>query len=348
MNENLFHHISFPENYVSINEAVQDLKNIINLKKMIPVYHSLFLVNDKNQLIIHPKFGNECEFAQLITLFPKFSICLLPNYYNKNINFDKYLKNLHSLFYQIDKNEILDLDLIKKPLFPTYFIFNEIIQNNEFENIITFLKKSDFYNNFTLIFPFYFLENANKIKKQINISKLTELHKLKMGFYPKEICQSFTDPKKYHLLFTLLSSLPFSLHLLNGQETLRNYPSALINQTNKETINRLPNQSFFNWLCETRDILQHYRNMIKKYRCPTLFLKKKVIWLEYKSLETEFCFKIGFNFEKLFIRLSQPKIYHIKTIWYNQDGAHIDQSGIKKHLAPFGIALMDNFSKYHI
>ena len=77
----------------------------------------------------------------------------------------------------------MELDLIKKPLFPTYFIFNEMIQNNEFENIITSLKKSIFYSYFTLVFPFYFLENPNKIKKQINISKLTELNNFIFGAY---------------------------------------------------------------------------------------------------------------------------------------------------------------------
>lgn len=341
MNENLYKFISFPENYTSINVCVSDLKNINVLKKSIPVYNSLFILNENDELKIHPKFGKKDEFNQLITLFPKFAVCLPIEFYFKNIKLGEFDGFIHSLFFIIDgkyKDSLLNNeDFEKTKSLKTNFIFKEM---PSLDTILPIFKSS----NITLFFPFYLLENPNSIKKQINILKLTEPAKIKIGFYPKEICQSFTDPRKYHLLFTLLSSLPFSLLLLNGQETIRNYPSALVNQPKDVNINQLPNQGFLNWFIETRDILQHYRNVIQKYRCPSIFLKKKVIWLEYLSLNNDFKFKIGFNFEKLFIRVSQPRIYQLKTIWYNNQGAHIDQSGIKKHLAPFGIALLDNFN----
>lgn len=355
MNDGLYSFISFPENYVSINQCITDFKKLglKDLKKVIPVYNNLFIKNENNKLIVHPKYGSESDFFQLCSIFPQFSITLKINDLKDTIDLNKFSGFINSVFIIIPKDynlsSILDYDEYPNLInINTFFIYLDLPTNQEFDKIIDQINKeknNEKKNKFKLIFPFYLLENANSIKKQINIMRVTEPLKMKIGFYPKEICQSFIDPRKYHLLFTLLSSLPHTLLFLNGQESLRNYPTALIPNSFKETINLIHNFSFFKWLCETRDILQHYRNMIQKYRCPTLNLKKKIIWLEYKSEINNHCFKIGFNFEKLFIKLNQSRIYHLKTIWYNEKGAHLDQSGIKKHLAPFGIAILDNFNK---
>lgn len=345
MNENIFHYISFPENYAILNQCITDLSTteLYKQKKLIPIYHGLFIITENNKIRIHPKFGTESEFSQLYLFFPVFSVSFKIKDYSENILLGNYNDNIHSIFLIGDKLEINhwlenNNHNHKKPI---YLLYKDLPTNQELEKLIPLYNKS----NYKPIFPFYLLDNPNSVKKQLHIMQLTEPVKIKIGFYPKEICQSFIDPRKYHLLFTLLSSLPFSLVLLNGQETLRNFPSLLISNSSKEDINYIPNIDFLQWLCKTRGILQHYRNMIKKYRCPTLYLRKNIIWLEYQSLNNENRFKIGFNFEKLFIRVSQPRIYQMKTIWYNKYGAHIDQSGIKKHLAPFGIALLDNFDK---
>lgn len=346
MNESLFHFISFPENYTSINQCIADIKNLTNMKTIL-VYNNLFLINNDGGLRVHPKYGTESEFSQLCSLFPFFSISFNKLNENKNkIKLGKYAGFIHSIFYVIDRgkmeDEYITSLLLTSDKVKTYIIYKYIPSSDE---INKFTEMNNSYNDiFNGIFvPFYVLDNPNSVKRQLGIIKYnTDV--MKIGFYPKEVCQSFIDPRIYHLIFTLLSSISSPLMFLNGQETLRNYPSFLTDNDSKEIINKMSNNGFFNWLCETRLILKHYKNIINIDNSKSvvdIHIKRRILWLIYK-IKNDKSVKIGFNFEKLFIKVSQAKIYHIKTIWYDNNGAYLDESGVKKHLAPFGIALMDN------